>query len=228
MAIGFIGSAESSGSSTAVSITHGLTLADGDTLVALISNNGYAASSVYTSDSSRFTSAYRWLQGSGTVGSASVWTRPITNAAGEDAAYGWTSAISYGWSCQVFQFRGVHADIWDVAPAVGNVGIATSAQASAPSIDIVTSGAMGLLFAAAVSSTHPFLSNPSNSYGDEIETTAGRVQALYRRASLSTGATGATTVDLASSDDWGICQCALKPTAGAPASFTGMRVTRHI
>jgi len=222
VAISFINSAASSGTSTAVSITHGLTLADGDTLVALISNTGYAANSVYTSDSSRFTSAYRWLPGSGTVGSGAIWTRTITNAAGEDAAYGWTSAVSYGWSCQVFQFRGVHADIWDVAPAVGNVGLATSAQASAPSIDVVTSGAMGLLFATVVSSTHPFLSNPSNSYGDEIETTAGRVQALYRRASLSTGATGATTVDLASSDDWGICQCALKPATGAAVVTSGL------
>jgi len=230
MSIGYVNAAIAYVSSnTAISITHGLTLADGDVLVALISNNNASGSQTMTSDSSLFTQNYLGKQGATQTGAIAIFSRYITTASGEPSAYAWTQSSAVSATVQLFQFSGVDATIWDVAPASGNFTAGTTSGASesitAPSITIGTGGAMGLLMAAAVSSSLAF-SAPTNSYGDLISYTpgSGRAQAMARRAALSTGATGTSSMTQSLADDYGICQCSLK----AFSLFTGLTVTHLV
>jgi len=232
MAIEFIDSAfaGSAVATTNPSITHELTVQTADVLIALLSNSSISVNGDYTSDSNLFSLTYNWNQGSTTIGQGFVFARIVTDAGSEPAAYAWTCGVAYAYSLHVFQFRGVHSDIWDVTPAAGTTTVGTTGGAgaiTAPSIDIVTSGAMGLLMATVVSSSAA-LSSPTNSYGDLIVYTSGRCQGMARRASLSTGATGTSAMTMNAADDYAICQAALKAAADPPPGFTGLRVTRHI
>ena len=227
MAISYVNNAFAyTAATTTPSITHGLTLADGDVLVALISNiNGTELDAQnMTSTSSRFTRAeYAMMGPVGTyTGAMSIWARYVTTASGEDASYAWAAASS-SWSLHIFQFSGVDAAIWDVTPAAGNTKTGAAVDGTtltAPDITIIGNGAMGLLLAAAVTSAASQLSAPTNSYGNGIYYTSGRCQGMARRAGLSTGAVGASSMTIAAADDYGICQCALKYAGVAPTLST--------
>jgi len=230
MAISFISSAVAYiTSNTAISITHGLTLADGDVLIALISNNNASGGQSMTSDSSYFTQHYLGKQGTVQAGAIVIFSRYITTASGEPSAYAWTQSSAVSATVHLFQFRGVHTDIWDVLPAVANITAGTTVGAgaiTAPDITIIASGAMGLLMAAVVASA-ALLSSPTNGYGDLIVYAqgAGRCQGMARKAALPAGATGTSALTLNVADDYAICQCALKP---APAAWAGITVIRDV
>ena len=114
MAISFIAHASAHASSGHVSITHGLTILEGDVLIAVLSvvNTG----STFASDDSEFTDDY---QDAFADGNLAIMSRVA--GASEPSDYSWTispSAVRH--SVIIKQFRGVDSSVYDVAPAAGN------------------------------------------------------------------------------------------------------------
>ncbi len=211
MAISEIASASASGGgSTAVSITHGLTIASGDVLIAMFGIDG--ASGTYTLADNNGATPFSDGYAADTADSSHyrIWYRVA--GASEPAAFAWTLGQITTWTCSVRQFRGVDATVFDVAPGAATNAAGQDTAPTAPSITITNAGAMGIALFHSDASDKTFAS-PTNSYGTELEVTAGRVHASYIRAGLSAGATGATACTLSGSDHWAANQFALKPAA---------------
>lgn len=224
-----VGNANATGSGTAISVTHGLTILAGDVVVAsvhvdskmidLADNNGATPTTLarlgFTSDASTF----------------GIYTRLA--GASEPAAYAWTASSSQGWSVVVRVFRGIEPSFWDSNGSVIANGL--SATAAAPAMTVISNGSAGLMFAYADSSSVTF-SGIDNGYGVEVEPGAQRMQASYTKLGLSPGSSGATSVTLSASDNWGAVQCALKPSgtiaevgnANATGSGTAVSVTHGL
>jgi len=221
MAISHVANAQGYGASgTALSITHGMSLQNGDVLVAFV----HAVSqSTCVSDHSMTKHVETDLGSPTPVSHCWVFSKLITDAGSEPAAYTWTFSSTTP-SGILQQFRGVDSTIWDVTPAAGTSAAGTGTSCAAPSITITAAGSMGLVYIAAESGTLPLINAAiDNGYGDLYQITTGRDCHAYRKAGLSAGATGATTCTLNASDDWAIHQVALKPEA---AGFSGLTVTR--
>lgn len=222
MAISLVGTASADGSSTAVSVTHGLSIAEGDVIVAGVhvnadptvsDNNGAYA---FTADYNRANPI-----------SSKYYVYHRVAGASEPSSYAWTLNSSQRWSVVVRVYRGVDtASVWDVAPgagssAVGGTNSVPTSPATAPTITIATEGACGIVMVSADKApTSTTWSDPTNSYGDEQEEAGQQTQATYDRLGLSTGATGTTSVTPSANEAWVAIQCALKPQAMAAKKNT--------
>jgi hypothetical protein len=209
MPITEVGSNVAGTTGTAISVTHGISIAAGDVIIVQINNNGTSAVSD-NNGAFTFVNDFTTTYASARFG---VWSR-IAGAT-EPAAYAFTIAASQRWSLIIRVFRSVDVDIYDVAPAAGNFAEDTSTTPTAPSITIANAGAMGL-FTALLDYNNGVFSGPSDNYGTEVERQAAQSMASYIRIWDAPGAT--TTVQCtmdSGSDDWGACQFALKPAAVA-------------
>ncbi len=91
-------------------------------------------------------------------------------------------------------------------------------------MNVSNAGAMGILAVIADSISRTF-SNPTNSYGTEVEVASSRAQVSYIREWASAGSTGTSSVTLDALDDWMAHQFALKPAAGG-ASWAANQDTK--
>jgi len=210
MAISVIGKASASGSGSALAVTHGLTILSGDVVVAFLSEDGAGVTFTDNNGATPCTEAY--TASTSDTSTASIWKRVA--GASEPSAYAFTGSVSAGWSIEVRVFRGVDATVWDVAPSASTDDTGGSTTATAPSIDIVTAGALAIVMFEADSSSLTF-SSVTNSFADLYGVAAGRVQATAIKEGLSAGALGSTAATLSASDTWIAIHMALKPAAGA-------------
>jgi hypothetical protein len=203
-----------------IAITHGMTIAAGDVLVAFTHNDTTATQSD-NNGATPFTVAHHAIVVTD-KSHAYIWVRVA--GASEPAAYHWTVGAGVPSRAVVLrQFRGVDtSNIWDVVPSASTDAEGTSNSPEAPSINITSAGSMGLLGIFIDASTI-VVSSPTNSYGDLVQATQ-RIVASCTRASLSAGAVGAAGAHLDASDDWLAIHCALKPLA----VFSGLIVTRTL
>lgn len=240
MAISFIAGAQAQASSLAdIAITHGLSLQEGDTLVAFIHDlDTQTTGTCVPSGTYQFTNSRLGAGGTRTVAGFALATtgahwafhRIVTTPASE-TTYTFTLSSAVAWSIVVMQFRGVHADVWDVKPDTAGQATAVSTTATAPDISIGASGATALLAGLVGTGTYSNGTNGvngsaininkdtvTNSYVDTAAyyTTAGRGQCVWFRNGMSTGAMGTSSYTLYSSDEWSAIQCSLK--AASPAS----------
>jgi len=206
----------SSTSTTDASITHGLTINEGDVIIVVIhqqaaggiaDNNGAYPFTELIDETGPSTSGY------------AIYSRVA--GASEPSTYSWTTG-NVQWTLVLRVFSGVDtSDIWDVPPSGSTKATSTgSTPATALSMTISTAGAMGIVVVGTDSSSITY-SNPTNGYGTGVQINGARSLGTYIRTFDSTGPSGATSVTLSTSDDWFIHQFALKPAAsGSGATFS--------
>ena len=202
-----VGSASNEGVGTDVSVTHGISIEQDDVIVALVhvnrrqsidDNNGNHVFFEEIDEHGMDTNSY------------AIYHRVAT--ASEPASYQWRIANGDRWSVTVRVFRNVDVSaIWEVPPTVSTRRSGSGSLATAPAMNIETSGAMGLLFVVSDTSSQSF-GSPTNGYADEMEASR-QTQASYIRDWEINGTTGSTAVGL-SSNDWLIQQFALRPYTG--------------
>ncbi|MBL4591188.1 MAG: hypothetical protein JKY96_04445 [Phycisphaerales bacterium] len=209
MAITEVGNASAGGTGTAVSVTHGQTILAGDVITTLINCNG--SGTTITDNNSGVVHTKSFGENGAQTSSYAIYERIAGSS--EPAAFAFTLGSSQDWSVITRVFRGVHADVWDVAPAVGTRASGTnSLTATAPTITTVNNNALGLLMVAS-DSTGRVYSAPSNGYGGLVNQGADRSVGSAFRTWATAGATGASSLTLSASDDWIIHQIALKPAS---------------
>lgn len=206
MAISRIASATNTGTGTAVSVTHGMTLAAGDVLEAVV----HANSNPTISDNN---GAAAWTQVAQRNGAGSnrvaIFRRTVTGSEGASFAFALNS--SQAWSLQVVQYRGVHTDVYDVTPSDSTVASGNSALATSSDETTLTDGAMAVVLV--LTDGTVTYSGPTNGFADEVEV-GNMPQATYRKEIPTAGAVGAVSVTLSGSNDWLIYQYAFKPAEG--------------
>lgn len=210
MAISLVGTASNDGSTgTAVSVTHGLTIASGDVVIATVMANG-AGNTVTDNNGS-----YPFNDDHYTANPESATFAVFSHMAGasEPSAYAFTLGSSNRWSVVVRVYRGVHSSIWDVAPSASTVATGTNqATAVAPAITIVTGGACGLvLLGDDYAPTTTTYSSVGNGYSNAKSESGQQYQATADKLGLSVGATGTTAVTSSANVTYVIYQVALKP-----------------
>jgi hypothetical protein len=108
-------------------------------------------------------------------------------------------------------FRGVHADVWDVAPS-GSPAFGNGTLATANAITTLTADALALFIAVADDSAKTF-SGQTSGYGAEVER-ADQSQCTYTKTVSAPGDIGTAEVTMSNpGDDWQAWQCALKSGA---------------
>lgn len=211
MSISEVGN-NSDGDAGSVSITHGIDIQENDfVLVAVFgNNNGHAWSD--NNGSFSFTEA---LQENNYGISATYALFYRIAGASEPSSYSFD--YTHGTAATTITirvFRGVDtSNPFDVTPSVSTRTVSSGTTLTAPTMTTLTNGALGILHNFTDSDTITF-SNPTNGYGSGAQI-VWRCQCSYTRAWASAGATGTSSADLSSSDDWCAHQFALKPEAVA-------------
>ena len=211
-----VGSATASGSGTAVSITPALAISEGDLVLAVIHANATGTLITDANCSFVFTSD---LQENGPDSNryAIVHRRA---AAGEPATYSWEAESSQNWSAEIRVFRGVDASVWDVAPSATTCAVGTSGTlATAPSMTTTSPGAVGLLICLTDAASTLTYSAPTNGYAAQVSQPQTMPQSSWTKTWGGAGATGTSSATLSASNDWLAHQVALKPAAGASATY---------
>ncbi len=217
------GSATNIGSSSAASITHGLTINADDVIVAMIHVNTDSTDVSDNNGAYAFTEQIDEPNG-GTSSHYAIYSRVA--GASEPASYSWNLGGSWAWSIQIRVFSGVDtATVWDVAPSTSTRSFAGSGTtATAPTMTTSTDGAMGII--AFFSDSLETFSNPTNGYATEVEPASSRAQASYIRTWASAGVTGTSSATLSASNDWLAHQFALKPASGSGATWAADEDTK--
>lgn len=217
MAIVQTGSNTSTGSDAAPTITHGLTINSGD--LVLIIGNANASGNTWSDNNGSTPLTIDFQEtGSGT-NTYAIMTRIA--GASEPSSYAFTISASNNWSLTIRVFSGVHADIWDVAPAVGTRATGTGTTATSPDMTTGFDGSMGLLVETTDSSSTA-ISAPTNGYGTLISIATSITQGSAIRIWATAQTTGTSAVTLDKNQDWALHQIALKQaTGGATNAPTG-------
>jgi len=211
-------------SGNTLQVTHGMTLVNGDVLIATVACNDNLNA---IASSSSFTEVWN-ADGapSGNTNQNSIWRRVVDGS--EASTFTWTQENSQAWGLVVRQFRGVHADIWDVTPSATTRAASSSAGTTATSTDmtIVTAGALGLAFLWTDYTGAMTYSGPTNSWGTALSCETNWPLGTYLRACASSGAIGTAQWTLSASQDWEVMLAALKPaigvvTTGLVAEYVG-------
>ncbi len=217
------------GTGTAISITHGLTINAGDAVVALVHTNGANNTITDNNGANAFGSDFQENGASPATNRYGIFSRIA--GASEPSSYAFTAASSGRWSIAIAVVPDIDATVWDVAPAAGTRAtgsqlISTSYNVTAPSIDIATAGAIGLLLSVDdhTSGACATVTAVGNSYGG-IDADYNQSAAVASRTFASTGATGTSTLTY-TGDGFTVSyvahQVALKPAAaGTPHPYTG-------
>jgi hypothetical protein len=220
---------QSSGYGSAVSNTHGITIAAGDVVVYFLvyptnqtvtDNNGDYA---FTEDLRRNLSSTSMYGG--------FWTR--TAGASEPAAYAFTlSSSDYNWTSMVRVFRGVDNDNhWDdVSGTTWASSEVTGTTRAAASITTNYDNALAIAAFVCSGTTQTF-TDIDNGFGAGLANNAANLTcATYTKTITPAGATGITTVTFSPSwTNWsGGGHVALRAYTEPPPAFTGVRVTHHI
>jgi hypothetical protein len=193
-----------SGGSGSASITHGLTIAANDVLIAVF--NEYPGGAIASTGDYQFTEDYARETDANGLGQC-IYSRVA--GASEPSAYTWSMPTwTAYWIC-LLQLRGVDtSSIWDVAPSVDTFGTVWGTTCTAPSMTIATAGALGLL----IGQGTKVLSGATDDYADDIGLDTSPISRVWRRTWSSTGATGTTDCTLAATGAGRLHQVAVKPS----------------
>jgi hypothetical protein len=206
-----VGSATAQGfddAGTGISITPGIASIPGDVVLAVVHAN--ALNTTVSDDNGAYAFSCDLAENTADTSTYAIMHRIA--AVGEPASYAWTLSSIQAWSVQVRVYRGVDVSVWDVAPSTATRAMGlSSTTATAPTMTILTPGALGILLCLTDTSGGDIYSAPTNGYGDGV--TPGRIllQETWQRTWATAGATGASVATLSSVNDWVAHQFALKP-----------------
>ena len=217
MAITLVGNANNynNSGSTALSVTHGLTILTGDVIVAFLDVNVYATAVTDNNSSYPFTNTVNLSHPDSAK--SSIWIRVA--GASEPVSYNWTLDASVRWSAIISVFRGVNTSSpWDVEPSAGNQDGSSSSASTHPVPTITTNYDNSAVICMDMSdsgNTHTY-DSVNNSFGDLYQTNAlaTQPQCTSWKVKASAGAVGITTVSAASAPNWLGVQMALRIAGG--------------
>jgi hypothetical protein len=233
MAISEIGSGvtlQGASSPSSIVVTHGFTIASGDVLIASLASNDNLTAFADANGSYPFTQAWN-ADGapSGNTSQNSIWYR-VAGVPAEPTTYTWADDnAGQAYAVVIRQFRGVHANVWDVTPSATTQAYSTTAGTTATSSDmtIVTAGALGIAFLWTDYTGALTYSSPTNSWGTAVSCATNWPLGTYLRACASSGAIGTAQWTISASQDWEVMLGALKPST-EPAGFTGLTVKHYV
>ena len=196
-AISEVGCATADGSSTAPGITHGMTINEGDFIVALVHLN--LSTNVLSDNNGNYAFTKDINEQGADTSIIGIYHRVA--GASEPSSYAWSAKTSGAWSIQLRVFRAEGTIEYDVAPATGNKGTgSTGTTATAPSISTGADDAVVIaaFFTDSITVTY---SAPTNGFGFECQPAAQQAQASYLKEVAS--ASGGYHVSHApASNDW--------------------------
>lgn len=193
-----------SGAGGTASITHGLTIAANDVLIAVVHGN-FSPITLASSGDYQFTEDYSRETDANSLPQC-IYSRVAGDS--EPSAYTWSLTAWVSYWIGLLQLRGVDtASIWDVAPSSGTLGTVWGTTCTAPTMTISTAGALGLL----IGQGNQVLSGATDDYADDIGLDTSPISRVWRRTWSSTGATGTTDCTLADTGAGRLHQVAIKP-----------------
>lgn len=221
--ISYIGGNSVANASTAsLSLTHGLTIASGDVLIVMVNGNNTTTDGITDNNGSfPFTQAFQEAHpATASTGQYAIFYRVAGGS--EPTSYTFDQAAADRLEWVILQFRNVdNTTPFDVTPSASTRNSSESGTtATAPSINTVTDGAMGIcgFFLDSTSSFSAY----TNSYTNEVEAaTHHQAVAAVSRIFSTAGATGTTSATISADRSSHSQQFALKPssTPGAPLGF---------
>lgn len=221
MSISFIAAVSIDAGNGNVSITHGLTIAAGDVIIATVNANGAGNTVTDNNGSTPFTADHFTEN----PDSARYYVFSRVCGGSEPASYAFTLGSSARWSIVLRQYRGVDSSVWDVAPGAGTVNTSLGDTAvTVPDITILTDGACGLALAGDdyAPTTTTYTSNNA-AYGNEQAESGQQFQVTMDKLGLSTGATGTFTITCSAFVSYACYHVALKPGTAAIIEQEGFR-----
>ena len=227
MAIALKGSAVTSGStgaSGAITITHGLTIAAGDVLIAFVVTARNAGTMADNNGDYAFTEDYDWLDTTNGESHA-VYSRVAGSS--EPSSYAWATAAWWTYCVILLQFSGVDSDdIWDVPPSDATRDGSWGATATADSQTTTVDGALALFF---VQGGGQNVTDPTNSFGDGVgQNTADPKSWVFFKSIASAGAIGSTSATLSGDTAWRTHLLALTPAASGIAKHSDYYMRRRV
>ena len=212
-----VGSALASGTGTAVSVTHGITIQSGDVVLAFVHANG-------TPNIVDNNGSFAFERNLIAIGAETNVYAVFSRVAGssEPASYAFTLEGSQAWQVQVRVLRGVRtSSIYDMAPSTSSENradeLAALSVATAPSLTTTTDKTFVILYVFADSGTIT-VSEASNGFADLLGSASGRTTYTATRLLGTAGPSGATTATLSGASDWVAGTFALR---AAPAPYSG-------
>jgi len=189
-------SASASGVSTSISVTHGLTIAENDLVIALINANGLVTladdngANAFTEDFGGTSGQY---SGSATMG---VYSRIA--GASEPATYAFSSTASDRFSILILVVENYEdvGSIWDVAPSFGELFTGSASTVSVNPVTTSNNNSLALIHTGVDTGTVTNFSGPTNGFLEEIEEAATQASATFYKTIATAGSVGATSITL--------------------------------
>jgi len=219
MTISLVGSKPNSASSgTAITVTHGLTISEGDKVYALINyNSGNQA--IVDNNAVAFDED---MQGNGVDNSQTLAVFSKVAGASEPSSYNFTASNSDRWSIIILVYSSDDPITYDILPLISNVN-SGSAPSRSLSITTLTDNTLAVAWHTFDATASQTFSNITNGFA-EVETASGtQVQGVFTKTIASAGATGNVDATGSSGGAYGCLQFALKEDAGA----AGIQVLRR-
>ena len=215
MAITHIDSAENGAANgTAMTITHGFTILDGDVIVAYCSNNGLTSGVVDNNPGFEFTERYGTDYAGGSPSAHLILQERVCGPS-EPAVYNWTASDNNRWGIILMQFRGVDdMDPWDILPSVAAENTGGGVTAITPDADTSVPDCEGIGLWVTDSASRNF-SAFTNGYVDEIAN-LNMSASMLRKPMPSSGLQGTAQATQSASEQWLAYQMALKPKGSDP------------
>lgn len=214
MAVSFIAAVSgAAGSGTALSVTHGLSLTNGDFLFVVVHTNNVSDPLTDNNGAAAFTDVFGEDGQSGTH-SYRIFTRTVTGA--EGSTFDFTSDGNSRWSVVVMQWRGDEDLEFDVTPSAttsNNGGSDTTLIGN----DITVAASTVGIFMALPDNVGRTYSSITDSYIERIVENSNPDQdvAIYSKAYASGQATSTIEVTISSVTLWDTQHCSIIESAGA-------------
>lgn len=219
--VAYVGSATNGASSgTAISCTHGLTIAAGDVIIIAINYNGGAYTVDDNNGSTPCTSILANRSYNGGSASYHLWYRVA--GASEPSAYAFTGSNSERWSIIVAQYRGVNATIWDVQPTSSTEKLTEHTTIPTNALTTLTNGAMVLAFAFGDSATATFSATPADSFTSRQNNSGEELIALADKAMPTAGLQSAVSWTASGWGQYATQIFSLKPVVAQIAKIDGI------
>jgi hypothetical protein len=222
MAITYVGGAanqDAGSASTAVSVTHGLSINANDVIIAIVHYNVETTTCADNNGANSFTEDAE-LDNAGATSGFAIYSRVAGGS--EPSSYAWTLDSSQRWSVALKVFSGVNtSSIYDVTPT-GTELNSTSSSEQLESVNITTNNdnSVGLVCFGTDSDPFGGYSGYTNSYGNEVESSSGRPVAMVHKILGTAGAVGTVTASWTGSNDTFSIHFALNESTGTETTIT--------
>jgi len=208
------------GYGTAVSLTHGLTIAEGDVLEAVVHYNSATYTVADNNGSTPFTELLERGVTSGAATHGYTIYRRVAGAS-EPATFNFTLSTATNWSIALYRLTGIDGTTpEDVTPAAGTEAASTSDGTTATSTGMTTGSANAVAVAFGMTDDTTGMASPTsptNSYVQKLHI-SNYPTTIFSRVVASAGAVGTMSYTLPETQDWTVTLLAAK---AAVTSFTG-------